>query len=528
MDNKNEIKIEKKCQRNRITVLLISFYSGIIGISDLGLKYYLKDQNEMNPSTFAQILLIIKVAYLIKPIYGLLIDFIPIFGYKKKIYLFICFFINGLSWFLFIIKISNNLIILIIFHIIINISISFTAVIGNSIQLEISKLQDKQKIFSSKTFNLMYQKHLVKAIGTLIPSFFKGFLIEKYSYDIIFYMCALFSLFILISVLVFDEDKIEKTRRMSMKSQKNIHFSLIEGNKKKNNIKNNNKLLNLINKNILMFFFLVLLLESTPTCVSPLFYYQINVLGLNPQSLGLIDFSSQITTIVFILIYNNFLIQFNFKSITFVVRILIYGSYYLIYLLITKSTQKYISDFALLAISSSLYAGLHNLGQLPYNFLCIKFSSIGLEATTDSFSIFFLYLGNMFADYIDYSLALYFNVTRYDFSNLGMLVFIDNLINLIPLIFMFFCPKEFFSTKKEKDKDKDKDNFPSSSMELKLIDKKNNENENNNNENIEEYKTKQTKDILENFVVNDYEDSYGNIANDLSLTIQNSYRYAGW
>jgi valyl-tRNA synthetase len=91
---------------------------------------------------------------------------------------------------------------------------------------------------------------------------------------------------------------------------------------------------------------------------------------------------------------------------------------------------------------------------------------------------------------------------------------------------MFFCPKEFFSTKKEKEKDKD--NFPLSSMELKLIDKKNNENENNNNENIEEYKTKQTKDILENFVVNDYEDSFGNIANDLSLTIQNSYRYAGW
>ena len=196
------------------------------------------------------------------------------------------------------------------------------------------------------------------------------------------------------------------------------------------------------------------------------------------------------------------------------------------YLLITKSTQKYISDFALLAISSSLYSGLHSLGQLPYNFLCIKFSSIGLEATTDSFSIFFLYLGNMFADYIDYSLALYFNVTRYDFSNLGMLVFIDNLINLIPLIFMFFCPKEFFSTKKEKEKDKD--NFPLSSMELKLIDKKNNENENNNNENIEEYKTKQTKDILENFVVNDYEDSCGNITNDLALTIQNSYRYAGW
>ena len=60
-----------------------------------------------------------------------------------------------------------------------------------------------------------------------------------------------------------------------------------------------------------------------------------------------------------------------------------------------------------------------------------------------------------------------------------------------------------------------------------VVEKNKKENE-ENNDNIEEYKTKQTKDILENFVVNDYEDSCGNITNDLALTIQNSYRYAGW
>lgn len=81
--------IRKQFKRNKITVLLISFYSGVIGISDLGLKYYLKDQ--MNPSQFTKILLLIKVAYLIKPIYGLLIDFVPIFGYRKKVYLFMFF-----------------------------------------------------------------------------------------------------------------------------------------------------------------------------------------------------------------------------------------------------------------------------------------------------------------------------------------------------------------------------------------------------------------------------------------------------
>ena len=137
MENENEIKNKQKCERNKITVLLISFYSGVIGISDLGLKYYLKDQNQMFPSTFAKILLLIKVAYLIKPIYGLLIDFVPIFGYKKKIYLLLCFVINFASWCIFLFMVNDNLQKSIICHLIINITISFTAVIGNAIQLEI-------------------------------------------------------------------------------------------------------------------------------------------------------------------------------------------------------------------------------------------------------------------------------------------------------------------------------------------------------------------------------------------------------
>ena len=482
MDNANIINNKKKSERNKLTVLLISFYSGVIGISDLGLKYYLKDQNQMIPSTFAKILLLIKVAYLIKPIYGLLIDFVPIFGYKKKIYLFLCFVINFASWCTFLFVVNNNLQKSIICHIIINITISFTAVIGNAIQLEISRLQNSQNVISRGTSNFVSQKYLIKAIGTIIPSFLKGFLIEKFSYDIIFYMSAFFSFIILLCVFIFKEDKLEKMKQT--KSYRNINFTpLIEEQKKEGN----NKLLNLINnKKILYLFLLIVILESTPSCVSPLFYYEINVLGLNPNSLGLIDCTSQITIIIFIFIYKQFLYNYNFKSIIFLVRILKFGSFSLINLLILKSTQKYINDFILITFSSSLYAGLHNLGQLPYTFLCIQFSSIGLEATTDAFSISCLYLGNMFADYIDYFLSLYYNVTHYNFIYLGQLVFIENIINLIPLIFIWAIPEDFLPTKKVK-----------SSIELSSLENKNREN-NKNPENNNKPENEDNNDIINN------------------------------
>ena len=95
------------------------------------------------------------------------------------------------------------------------------------------------------------------------------------------------------------------------------------------------------NKNIIIFLTLIFILESSPTCVSPLFYYETNILGLNPKNLSLIDFYSQIAIIVVIIIYKNFCWKLNFKSITCFVRISIFGIFYLIYLLIIKITQKY-------------------------------------------------------------------------------------------------------------------------------------------------------------------------------------------
>lgn len=515
-DNKNENEKEnpKKCKRNKISLLLISFYSGVIVISDLGLKYYLKDQKKMSTSTFTKILILIRVAYLIKPFYGLLIDFIPIFGYKKKFYLLICFFINISSWTIFILH-SNNFILSIICHLLINMSISFSTVIGSAIQIEISRIQDKQNGISKGTSSLMSQYYIVKTIGTLIPSYFNGFLIQKFSYDIVFYLSALFSLIIFISGILLCE---ENVKNKINKSQSRIDFSPLI---KKKDV-SNNKILNLINnKNILILLLLIFILESSPTCASPLFYYETNILGLNPKDLGLIDFTSQIAIIIFIKIYDKFFYQFNFKSITFFVRILIFGSFSLIYLLITKSTQEYINDFVILAFSSSLRAGLHSLAQLPYNLLCIKFSPLGLEATTFAFSVCFCNLGNIFADYIDYLLTIYFSVTHYDFMNLGKLVFVDNILNLIPLIYVWIVPRKYFSAGKTN----------TSYIELTSMEKEKNENieinnninEGEENDNIEENKANFIYQIYSNFVEPYNEQP---LENSLDIQpVQNSFRH---
>lgn len=447
-DSETEARNKKKMTRNKISILLIGFYAGICVISDLAVKYFYKDIKKVETATLTTILIIFKIPYLIKPLYGLLIDFVPILGYKKKSYLFICFFVNMFSWYIFILYNDKHLVTSIICLLFVNISLSFTTVIGSAVQVDLSKIYEHDKSnIGEKTNQLMSQYFMIKSVGTLIPSYFKGFLIQKYTNDIIFYISALISLFILISALLLVEDKIEEE-----KSEEEIDNSpFLEDEEEKKKKSNTKKIINLLkNKNVLLLLSLIFILESSPFCVSPLFYYETNVLGLNPQDLGNIDFLSQISIILMIYIYQNLCFKYNFKAITFFVRICQFAFFSLIYMLIMRNTQKYISDLHLVTITITLQEGFHSLGKLPYYLLAIQFSPLNLEATTYSLCVFSSYLGNIFADYIDYILAIYFNITHYNFTNLGILVLIENILNLIPLFYTLAIPNKFFAKKKEK------------------------------------------------------------------------------
>ena len=452
MEEESEIDPKKKSKmtRNKISILLIGFYAGICVISDLAVKYYFKDKKKVETANLTRILIIFKIPYLIKPLYGLLLDFFPIFGYKKKSYLFICFLVNISSWYLFIISNDKNMYFSIICLLFINISLSFTTVIGSAVQVDLSKMYENDKSnIGEKTSELMSEYFIIKSLGTLIPSYFKGFLIEKYTNDIIFYISALISFIILISDLLLVEEKITKKTK-----EKKLTSSLLEKKRKKN--KNENKteqILNLIkNKNIIILLSLIFILESSPFCASPLFYYETNILNLNPKDLGYIDFLSQITIIIVIYIYKNLCFKYNFKAITFFVRICQFALFSLIYMLIMRNTQKYIDDYYLVTITITLHEGFNSLGKLPYSLLAILFSPLNLEATTYSLCIFSSYLGNIFADYIDYFLATYFQISHYNFTNFGILVLVENILNLIPLFYTLAIPNKFFY--------KNKDNLP--------------------------------------------------------------------
>ena len=84
----NTKKIIKKKFNNKLCYLLISFHSGICTLSELAIQYYFKDTLKLQPGSMSRILSISSIPWTIKPIFGLITDLCPIFGYRRKFYIF--------------------------------------------------------------------------------------------------------------------------------------------------------------------------------------------------------------------------------------------------------------------------------------------------------------------------------------------------------------------------------------------------------------------------------------------------------
>jgi len=85
---------------NYIVIILVALTQGFTGLSDLALSYLYKDDLKLEPSTVSKINSFVFIPWILKPIYGLVTDSFPIFGYRRKPYLFIFGFSVMMCWIL--------------------------------------------------------------------------------------------------------------------------------------------------------------------------------------------------------------------------------------------------------------------------------------------------------------------------------------------------------------------------------------------------------------------------------------------
>jgi len=210
-----ELKKRVLC-RNFYAYLLISFYSGFSSFSDIATQFFFKDELKMQPGVLAQVSSITGIAWMLKPIFGLITDLVPIFGYRRKYYVILMSFIICYSFFM-LSQHTKTLTEAVIFLFLTNVGASFSTVIGEATVVELTQLnQDVNKKENNAnedetdSKDLVSSYFLIKYFGAMISSLFGGRLVDTIHTRNVFLISAGLPVLILVGGCLLIDYNVEK------------------------------------------------------------------------------------------------------------------------------------------------------------------------------------------------------------------------------------------------------------------------------------------------------------------------------
>jgi len=414
--------------RNKISFILISFYIGISYVSELAINYFLKDTFNVSPSMLTNILSLAKIPWIIKPLFGLITDFLPIFGYRRKYYILICGILISIS----LINLSfftTTLLEAKLNLLLYNSSVSFISILGQTIIVEL--IQEDPKNSSLVTID-----YLTASIGYLISSFLQGLLVEKFSIKFVFQFSAILPIFLITSGLLLIEKKINLNDEKKNNNNSNLLKELIQY---------------LLQKKIIITLIYFMVLLSTPIYYDTLFYYYNNQLKFSPNDIGKINFYGTLLNIFLITIYNKYNWNKYTKIFLLTIKILSMLVCQMHYFVVNNNYLNYnISPYSIIFLSDSIKVPLIQMQNLPLSEITAELSPKNLEGTVHSLFVSVMNLSNMIGSLLGSWLNNYYNISQNNFDNLGKLIKFCNYTILIPIIYIILLPDKYMNPKSEK------------------------------------------------------------------------------
>lgn len=194
-----------------VVFYLIQTYGSLPGLFGLPLTIYLKESLELSPAQLASFSSLTFLPWTIRPLYGIIGDAVPIFGYQFKSYFFIFYTLAfavllGLSGFQ-----SYTFTLLAIGMILINISIAFSDVLTDKIMVV------QGRIFNN-TDRLQAAQWTALGFGKALLYYISGWLAQNSNLPRVFLLTAIVPLIGLVSAFLLLADEKKQQKPVSIKS----------------------------------------------------------------------------------------------------------------------------------------------------------------------------------------------------------------------------------------------------------------------------------------------------------------------
>ena len=437
--------------RNVTSFLLLTLFLGLALIPELAINYFFKDELKVQPSKLTRLLTISRFPWVINPIFGMITDFYPIFGYKKKIYILFCGLIFCSVWLILGLLKINSLLTVICFFIS-NVTCCFSTVLSQAIMIEIGGKMDEQEEEENRekkkqTNKLITYNAIISNIGILIGSYLKGELIQLFNIRIVFIITSCLGLLPLISAIILkefndDNDENSSILNTSVKSNENEQ-TLIDY---------------MFQKKIIVPFIIFLIVTTIPITFDTYFYYEIHYLNFKPVDFSKINVIYQVVTLIVIYLYDKLDCNTT-KCSFFFIKFISTGSGFFFYLIYNEYYEKFnLNPFYIILFVTIIQFCLNQIFNIMIYKLSAKLTIKKFEETVFSTLTTTINVGYILGLLYSSILTDVTGITRKDFSNFGKFIIITNILSVFPTIFILITPSSYFEPKIIKEITKNEEN----------------------------------------------------------------------
>jgi folate/biopterin transporter len=401
-----------------MAILLVYFVQGILGLARLAVSFFLKDDLGMTPAEVSAMLGIVILPWTIKPLFGFMSDGLPILGYRRRPYLLFSGVLGAASWIALgtVVETPWQATLAISLG---SLSVAIADVIADSLVVERARKESLSRVGSLQA--LCWG---TSAFGGLLTAYLSGFLLERFSTQIIFLITASFPLLIALGVTLITEEPIQA--RIDIANIKQQVGQL------KNAV---------TQKSIWLPTLFLFIWQATPTADSAFFFFTTNELGFQPEFLGRVRLVTSLAAILGAWVFQRFLKGVPFRTIFFWSTVMSTVLGMTMLLLVTHANRAIGIDDHWFSLGDSIV--LTVMGQIafmPVLVLAARLCPPGVEATLFALLMSVTNLAHLISYEFGAVLMHAMGITESNFDRLWLLVLITNLSTLLPLPFINWLP----------------------------------------------------------------------------------------
>lgn len=205
----------------------------------------------------------------------------------------------------------------------------------------------------------------------------------------------------------------------------------------------------------------ILLYMSTPSYSDPIFFFYTTVLQFSPVTMGRLKLIYGIASVTGIFIYNRYLRSISFKKILWVTTMMSLSFNMLSILLVERVNLKLgIPDFVFTIFTDAISVALAEINTMPLLVLACNICPKNIEGTLYAFLMSISNLGSLLSTQFGSKLSNILGITSTDFSNLSWLIFIANIVLIIPMPALYLVDESSYTSgSQHMENNKDKENF---------------------------------------------------------------------